>query len=73
MSSKGESSSYTADRKVKKEAASVIPVKRKLVKTMAFEAIISAFSPSGISRITDHSKGDGHGKGNDGRICPTHP
>ncbi|KAL0795151.1 hypothetical protein Bca101_066528 [Brassica carinata] len=65
MSSKGESS--TAERTVKKEAASVIPVKRKLVKTMAMEAIISAFSPSGSSRISDHSRGDGHGKGNGGR------
>ncbi|KAG2310993.1 hypothetical protein Bca52824_022550 [Brassica carinata] len=70
MSSKGESS--TAERKVKKEAASVIPVKRKLVKSMAVEAIISAFSPSGSSRISDQSRGDGHGKGNGGRVYPTH-
>ncbi|KAF2558488.1 hypothetical protein F2Q68_00013816 [Brassica cretica] len=60
-------------RKVKKEAASVIPVKRKLVKTMAIEAIISAFSPSGSSRTSDHSNGNGHGKGNRGRVYPTHP
>ncbi|CAN7042620.1 unnamed protein product [Brassica oleracea var. botrytis] len=65
--------STTAERKVKKEAASVIPVKRKLVKTMAIEAIISAFSPSGSSRTSDHSNGNGHGKGNRGRVYPTHP
>ncbi|KAG2321051.1 hypothetical protein Bca52824_014264 [Brassica carinata] len=69
MSSKGEGSSSTAERKVKKEAASVIPVKRKLVKTMAVEAIFSAFSPSGVSRPT----GDGNGKGNGGRVYPTRP
>ncbi|KAJ0257541.1 hypothetical protein HA466_0083900 [Hirschfeldia incana] len=73
MSSKGESPSSTAERKVKKEAASVIPVKRKLVKTMAVEAIISAFSPSGSSRTSDHSNGNGQGKGNGGRVYPTHP
>ncbi|KAJ0237456.1 hypothetical protein HA466_0248490 [Hirschfeldia incana] len=69
MSSKGEGSSSTAERKVKKEAASVIPVKRKLVKTMAVEAIISAFSPSDISRPTS----DGNGKGSGGRVYPTRP
>uniref|UniRef100_A0A0D3CC42 Uncharacterized protein n=1 Tax=Brassica oleracea var. oleracea TaxID=109376 RepID=A0A0D3CC42_BRAOL len=67
------SNSTTAERKVKKEAASVIPVKRKLVKTMAIEAIISAFSPSGSSQTSDHSNGNGHGKGNRGRVYPTHP
>ncbi|CAF2084754.1 hypothetical protein IGI04_022827 [Brassica rapa subsp. trilocularis] len=72
MNSKGEISSSTAERKVKKEAASVIPVKRKLVKTMAVEAIISAFSPCS-SRTSDHSNGNGHGKGNGGRVYPTHP
>ncbi|KAL0704832.1 hypothetical protein Bca4012_071257 [Brassica carinata] len=66
MSSKGESSSSTAERKVKKEAASVIPVKRKLVKTMAVEAIISAFSPSGSSRTSDHSNGNGRGRATEG-------
>ncbi|CAN6886954.1 unnamed protein product [Brassica oleracea] len=66
MSSKGESSSSTAERKVKKEAASVIPVKRKLVKTMAVEAIISAFSPSGSSRTSDHSIGNGRGRATEG-------
>ncbi|CAF2162454.1 hypothetical protein BRARA_G01113 [Brassica rapa] len=69
MSSKGEGSSSTSERKVKKEIASVIPVKRKLVKTMAVEAIVSAFSPSAISRPT----GDGNGKGNGGRVYPTRP
>ncbi|KAF8113652.1 hypothetical protein N665_0046s0003 [Sinapis alba] len=70
MSSKGEGPCSTAERKViKKEAASVIPVKRKLVKTMAVEAIISAFSPSGVSRPS----GDGNGKGNGGRVYPTRP
>ncbi|KAH0922102.1 hypothetical protein HID58_022120 [Brassica napus] len=72
MNSKGEISSSTAERKVKKEAASVIPVKRKLVKTMAVEAIISAFSPCS-SRTSDHSNGNGHGKGNGGCVYPTHP
>ncbi|CAN7099159.1 unnamed protein product [Brassica rapa subsp. narinosa] len=87
MSSRGEGSSSAVDRKVKKEtasvipverklvkkeAASVIPVKRKLVKTMAVEAIISAFSPCS-SRTSDHSNGNGHGKGNGGRVYPTHP
>ncbi|CAA7047816.1 unnamed protein product [Microthlaspi erraticum] len=67
MSSKGDSSSSTAERKVKKnETASVIPVKRKLVKTMAVEAIISAFSPSGGGRNSD-ATGDGNG----GRVYPT--
>ncbi|CAF1980547.1 hypothetical protein F2Q70_00030976 [Brassica cretica] len=65
MSSKGEGSSSTSERKVKKETASVIPVKRKLVKTMAVKAIISAFSPSAISRPT--------GDGNGGRVYPTRP
>lgn len=65
MSSKGE--------EVKKEVASVIPVKRKLVKTMAAKAIISALTPSGCSRSSD-STGDsnGNGNGNGGRVYPTH-
>lgn len=39
-----------ADRMVKKDTASVIPVERKLVKTMVAKTIISAFTPSGCTR-----------------------
>ncbi|CAE5958169.1 unnamed protein product [Arabidopsis arenosa] len=67
MSSKGEGSSSTAEREVKKQAASVIPVKRKLVKTMAAKAIISALTPSGCGRNSDST---GDGKGNGGRVYP---
>ncbi|KAG2310996.1 hypothetical protein Bca52824_022553 [Brassica carinata] len=50
MSSRGEGSRSSVDRKVKKETASVIPVERKLVKTMVVKTIISAFTPSGSGR-----------------------
>ncbi|VVA92084.1 unnamed protein product [Arabis nemorensis] len=68
MSTKGDGSSSKVDRDVKKETASVIPVKRKLVKTRAAKAIISALTPSGCSRSSE-SSGDGSG----GRVYPTRP
>ncbi|KAG7597830.1 hypothetical protein ISN44_As06g021450, partial [Arabidopsis suecica] len=67
MSSKGEKSSSTAEREAKKEPASVIPVKRKLVKTMAAKAIFSAISSSGCSR----NPADSSGNGNGGSVYPT--
>ncbi|KFK44251.1 hypothetical protein AALP_AA1G234300 [Arabis alpina] len=69
MSSKGASSHSTTERKVKNETASVIPVERKLVKTMAVKAIISALTPSGSSRKSDSAGDDGNG----GRVYPTRP
>ncbi|KAL0704833.1 hypothetical protein Bca4012_071258 [Brassica carinata] len=68
MSSRGEGSSSSVDRKVKKETASVIPVERKLVKTMVVKAIISAFTPSGSgsSRSSEPTGND-----NGGRVHPT--
>ncbi|CAL9215797.1 unnamed protein product [Arabidopsis halleri] len=66
MSSKGETSSSTVEREAKKEPASVIPVKRKLVKTMAVKAIFSAISSSGCSRNPESS-----GNGNGGSVYPT--
>ncbi|CAN6873846.1 hypothetical protein F2Q70_00031028 [Brassica cretica] len=69
MSSKREDSSSMADRMVKKDTASVIPVERKLVKTMVLKTIISAFTPSGC---TGGSEPTGNGNGNGGRrVHPT--
>ncbi|VVB02607.1 unnamed protein product [Arabis nemorensis] len=70
MSSKRDGSNSTTERKVKKETASVIPVERKLVKTMAMKAIISALSPSGSSRSSEFA---GEGDGNGVRVYPTRP
>ncbi|VVA92088.1 unnamed protein product [Arabis nemorensis] len=70
MNSKRDGSTFTTERKVKKETASVIPVARKLVKTMAVKAIISALTPSGSSRSSEFS---GDGDGNGGRVYPTRP
>ncbi|CAN8312823.1 unnamed protein product [Cochlearia groenlandica] len=73
MSSKGEvNSSATEGNVKKKETASVIPVKRKLVKTMAAKAIISVFSPS-CSNGGLEPNGDNDGNGNGGRVYPTRP
>ncbi|VVA92083.1 unnamed protein product [Arabis nemorensis] len=66
MSTKGDDSSSKVDREVKKEPASVIPVKRKLVKTRAAKTIISALTSSGCSRSSE-STGDGKGA----RVYPT--
>ncbi|KAL1207999.1 hypothetical protein V5N11_022043 [Cardamine amara subsp. amara] len=75
MSSKGSSKS-TSEREVKKEVASVIPVKRKPVINMAAKAIISALTPSGCSGrnsdSTGDGDGDGDGNGNGARVYPTH-
>ncbi|KAF2530387.1 hypothetical protein F2Q70_00031021 [Brassica cretica] len=67
MSSKGEDSSSMADRMVKEDTASVIPVERKLVKTMVVKTIISAFTPSGSTRGSEPTGGNGNG----GRVHPT--
>ena len=70
MSSRGEGSNSSADRKVTKETASVIPVERKLVKTMVLKTIISAFTPSGGDQGSGPT-GDSNGNRNGGRVHPS--
>ncbi|CAH8357373.1 unnamed protein product [Eruca vesicaria subsp. sativa] len=71
MSSRGEGSNSTADRKVTKETASVIPVGRKLVKTMVLKTIISAFTiPCGNDQGSEPA-GDGNGYRDGGRVHPS--
>ncbi|WZZ80744.1 hypothetical protein YC2023_101316 [Brassica napus] len=70
MSSRGEGSNSSADRKVTKETASVIPVERKLVKTMVLKTIISAFTPSGGGG-DQGSEPTGDGNRNGGRVHPS--
>ncbi|KAF8118564.1 hypothetical protein N665_0004s0045 [Sinapis alba] len=69
MSSRGEGSNSKADQKVTKDSASVIPVERKLVKTMVLKTIVSAFTnPCG----NDHSsEPTGDGNRNGGRVHPS--
>ncbi|CAN8271578.1 unnamed protein product [Cochlearia groenlandica] len=65
--------SSTTERNVKKkETASVIPVKRKLVKSMAGKAIISVFSSS-CSNGDLEPNGDNDDNSNGGRVYPTRP
>ncbi|KAJ0247689.1 hypothetical protein HA466_0161200 [Hirschfeldia incana] len=69
MGSRGEGSNSTEDRKVTKETASVIPVERKLVKTMVINTIISAFTL--ISSGDQGSEPTGDGNRNGGRVHPS--
>ncbi|KAJ0247691.1 hypothetical protein HA466_0161220 [Hirschfeldia incana] len=69
MSSRGEGSNSTV--KLTKETASVIPVERKLVKTMVLKTIISAFNPCGSDQGSEPT-GDGNGgNSNGGRVHPS--
>ncbi|CAH8351957.1 unnamed protein product [Eruca vesicaria subsp. sativa] len=66
MSSKGDDSSSMADRMVKKDTASVIPVERQLVKTRVVKTIISALTSSGSTSDSEPT-----GNGNGARVHPT--